>query len=324
MPLKPFLSVAIPVFNRRHLCPKAVQSVLAQNIDDLEILVVDNASTDGTWEVLQTFKDSRLRLIRNPTNLGMFGNFNRCVELSRGEWLRILCSDDALTPNGLSEELRLLRCVSPESIVFNSAGSAISGGGEEIAPLGKLLAPGEYSSAQAVRLLLAGLALFGANPLNFPSGIFFRREAAVAAGGFDLSFRHCADVDLWLRLLSRGSLTNSGVDACRVLTHSGQASCELAPEGHSLSELRLLVNRHRVDLGTKAALLHRRFESAIRARGLYHLLKFAAHGRIGSVKAYASNVCFGLRPVEDFISLSSLCWRRFRRSDDWQRVALAG
>ena len=67
-------TVAIPVYNRRDLVQRALQSVLTQDIDDLDILVVDNCSDDGTWEALTAYRDPRLRLVRNERNVGLFGN----------------------------------------------------------------------------------------------------------------------------------------------------------------------------------------------------------------------------------------------------------
>src|SRR5450432_379001 len=97
-------SIAIPVFNRRDLVHNALRSAIAQAVPNLEILVVDNCSTDGTWEALQAIRDPRLHLVRNDSNLGLFGNFNRCLELSRGEYVCLLGSDDDLTEGFLARE----------------------------------------------------------------------------------------------------------------------------------------------------------------------------------------------------------------------------
>src|SRR5579885_2083954 len=97
-------TIAIPVYNRAQLVRQALESALAQDLENTEILVIDNCSTDGTWETLHEYSDPRLRLVRNPTNVGLFGNLNRCLELAEGKYLRILCSDDRLLPGCIRTE----------------------------------------------------------------------------------------------------------------------------------------------------------------------------------------------------------------------------
>lgn len=92
----PRLTIAIPVFNRKALVLAAIESVLRSSLDSLEVLVVDNCSSDGTWELLLGIGDPRVRVHRNSVNLGMGGNFLKCIELARGEWFRFLMSDDEL------------------------------------------------------------------------------------------------------------------------------------------------------------------------------------------------------------------------------------
>lgn len=77
----------------------AIESALAQKFPDMEIIVVDDGSTDDIKEVVASYSDPRLRFIRNAKNLGQFGNFNRCIEVAQGEFLHILHSDDHIDPH---------------------------------------------------------------------------------------------------------------------------------------------------------------------------------------------------------------------------------
>src|SRR5688500_6704463 len=101
------ISVCIPTFNYGHFLGRAVESVLAQDHGDFELIVVDNASTDDTQAVLARYDDPRLRVVRNPSNLGLFGNFERCLELAGGELVKFLASDDWLHPAYLREAVAL-------------------------------------------------------------------------------------------------------------------------------------------------------------------------------------------------------------------------
>lgn len=100
MPTK--ITVAIPVYNREGLIGQAIQSVLNQGYSDLELIIIDNCSTDDTFMVAKQFESSCIRVLRNDSNLGMGGNFKRCMEEARGDWFRFLMSDDQFLPGALS------------------------------------------------------------------------------------------------------------------------------------------------------------------------------------------------------------------------------
>lgn len=99
------VSILIPVFNRKQFIAECIQSALDQTFTDFEVVVVDNASDDGTWEICQRFasRDPRVRVFRNDTNIGPVRNWRRCAEEAWGEFSKILFSDDALEPNCLAE-----------------------------------------------------------------------------------------------------------------------------------------------------------------------------------------------------------------------------
>jgi len=101
---RPLVTIAIPTFNRLHLLIKAVASAIAQDFDlPVEVIVVDNdpASTNcaALLERLPQLRSANFRYYRNPENLGMFGNWNRCIELGQGTWHTLLNDDDLLDPD---------------------------------------------------------------------------------------------------------------------------------------------------------------------------------------------------------------------------------
>src|SRR5579872_7024825 len=101
----PLVSILIPVFNRSELIVQTIKSALMQTIAEIEVIVSDNASTDGTWDVCKTLakEDQRVRVIRSETNLGPVRNWKRCIEVARGKYAKILFSDDLILPNYLEE-----------------------------------------------------------------------------------------------------------------------------------------------------------------------------------------------------------------------------
>lgn len=108
--MNPLVSLLVPVHNRAELLVPCLESALAQTMPDLEVVVVDGASTDGTWEVCKRYAaaDRRIRTYRDEVNAGPVPGWWRCVEEARGRYATFLWSDDMLMPTFLEATLPLL------------------------------------------------------------------------------------------------------------------------------------------------------------------------------------------------------------------------
>lgn len=104
----PFFSIAIPVFNRRDFIVDAVNSVVNQSFSDYELIIVDNNSTDGTWEYLESIKSPSVRVYKNDENVGMVANWVKCIEYARGKWFKFLMSDDVFIVGSLQIEHNII------------------------------------------------------------------------------------------------------------------------------------------------------------------------------------------------------------------------
>jgi glycosyltransferase involved in cell wall biosynthesis len=105
--MTPTVSICVPTYNgARYLAP-CLESALTQTHGDFDVVVVDDASTDETVAVAERFaaRDGRVRVTKNPRNLGLVGNWGRCVELARGAWIKFLFQDDYLAPTCLATML---------------------------------------------------------------------------------------------------------------------------------------------------------------------------------------------------------------------------
>lgn len=102
---KDLVSILIPVYNREDLVRRAIDSTLRQTYPNIEVIVVDNASTDGTWQTINAYaeKDQRVQCYRNDRNIGPIGNWRECLRRSRGEYIKILFSDDWLKADAIEE-----------------------------------------------------------------------------------------------------------------------------------------------------------------------------------------------------------------------------
>ena len=240
----PKCTIAIPVYNRCEMVRKSLESALSQKVRDLEILVVDNCSTDDTWKTLNSYSDPRVRLVRNDSNLGLFGNFNRCLDLARGQYLRFLCSDDQLSPDCINREIKILDG-HPNVALLNTRGQRVDENRNVLGIQANHLSPGIYPGLQAIHAIMWFLSHYAYNPLNYPSGILLRRDTALQAGKFDTSMRMCGDVDFFLRVLEHGNLAVSSDLGCSILVHSHQEGRKLSGDTALIKELMDLTERYR-------------------------------------------------------------------------------
>ncbi|MEN6553319.1 MAG: glycosyltransferase [Methanobacterium sp.] len=111
---KPKVSVIIPTYNRAHLIPRAIKSVLNQTYHDIEIIIVDDSSTDNTEEIIKSFKDVNLKYIRHDINKGASAARNTGIKASKGEYIAFQDSDDEWFPDKLEQQMEVFADVYPE------------------------------------------------------------------------------------------------------------------------------------------------------------------------------------------------------------------
>ncbi len=104
----PLVSVLMPAYNHAPYVRAAVESVLGQTYGNLELIAIDDASSDATWTVLQSFDDGRLRLHRHDTNQGAHATLNEALKLAKGEFIAIINSDDIFHPERFAACLKEL------------------------------------------------------------------------------------------------------------------------------------------------------------------------------------------------------------------------
>lgn len=107
--MEPLVSILIPVYNRASLVGETIESAINQTYKNIEIVIVDNCSTDGTWNVLQEYaqKDNRIRIFQNSENIGPVRNWKRCIDEAKGVYAKILFSDDKIDENFIYETIKL-------------------------------------------------------------------------------------------------------------------------------------------------------------------------------------------------------------------------
>lgn len=106
----PRVSIGLPVYNGENYLEKALDSLLAQSFEDFELIIADNASTDSTMDICESYagKDRRIRYFRNDANIGAAANYNRVFELSSGEYFKWAAHDDICDPGYLASSVARL------------------------------------------------------------------------------------------------------------------------------------------------------------------------------------------------------------------------
>ena len=199
----PHLSVCLPVFNGEAYVRGAVASVLEQAGVDLELVVIDNASTDGTVAAVESFDDERLRLLHNHVNIGAGRNWSRCLHEARGELVKILCADDWLYPGALARQAAVLDQPGNEDVVLVAAArDVVDDQGHRLMRRRWGRDERRVAGAAAVRTV----ARRGTNLIGEPSATLFRREPALASGPFQAEATYAVDLEFWCRLLLHGDL----------------------------------------------------------------------------------------------------------------------
>ncbi len=216
----PAVSICIPTYNYGRYLSDALDSALAQTFADIEIVVVDNCSDDGTPELVSEYcrRDGRVVFHRNAGNIGMTGNFNRAMELARGKYVKFLCADDVLA-SGCVERL-------VEAMEANP-GVALAACKREIFRTGR---PVFRSNPKGIRArVTAGTqairdCFFVRNYIGEPTAVLFRKSDVVS--GFDDRYYQALDVDMWFRLLENGSLAYIDDALCGVREHDSTGTAK--------------------------------------------------------------------------------------------------
>lgn len=188
VPSRALVSVVMPVLNRADLVATAIESVLAQTHDQLELIVVDDGSTDNTRDVVAEYvrTDPRVTLLAGP-HAGVSASRNTGLEQARGDYVAFLDSDNSWTPRFL--ELSLAALEAAPDVVASHAGLRLHGD-DEVAYRG--------GDAQLIDLQLG-------NSIDL-NVLVVRSQALQEAGVFDVTLRRWVDYDLVLRLARLGRL----------------------------------------------------------------------------------------------------------------------
>lgn len=210
-------------YNHEKFVQEAVQSVLDQSFQDFELIIIDDASTDNTVNIIKRFNDKRIHLTVLAQNQGQFVATNLGLEKARGEYIGILNSDDAFHPEKLNKQITFLENNSNIAAVFSFAEMI----NENNRPFTNINNPYSYIFNQPNRSRHKWLHyfFFYGNCLCHPS-VLIRSKCHQELGHYDPRFANCADLQFWIKLTAKYNIhiIHEKLTKFRILEKEGNMS----------------------------------------------------------------------------------------------------
>lgn len=234
--VRPAISVAMSVYNGERYLVAAIESILNQDFSDFEFLILDDGSSDSTPDIIRKYAagDWRIRPIIRE-NRGLIVSLNQMLEEASAPIIARMDADDISKPGRFSAQKAFLEA-NPDYGVVGTWSEDID---ENTEPMSIDGADQPLTHEEMLRAIEIGDQL-----VCHPSAMY-RRDIVLAVGGYHAAFKHCEDLDLWLRLASVTRLGNLGERLLRYRRFAGQVSRRHATEQRIGTELAYLAHRER-------------------------------------------------------------------------------
>ena len=262
---QPLVSVCIPTYNNAEYIKETIECVLKQTYNNIELIVVDDQSKDDTVAVIKSIEDDRLKLYINEENLGMSGNWNRCMELCTGEYIKLICADDLIHETLIEKEVAAME-QHPEVLLVESDTQFVDKNGKAKGFYKRYRKSGVVEGREISKVCVRTRDQFGA-----PLANLIRRSAYEQCGGFDPSFFYIVDYDFFMTIAKRGKvyIIHEPLNYFRIRydSNTGQVMGGGKEEAY-IAEHRKLFEKHADALG----LSHGQVDMCVRIRKLMSFL----------------------------------------------------
>jgi len=224
------VTVGIPVYNMDKFVASAISSVISQTYQDLEILVLNDASTDGTEAVIQTFADPRIKYLKFDENRGTVAAINQMAATGTGDFYVSLAADDVLEPNAIEKMLAefkndpWLEFVATQTDFIDAEGKPF----EADHPFKHILKASNKPREVWLQQLYYGNQYFGVG--------MYRRQVLLDVGGWEASHGVLTDYEMYLRLLQRENIKVIEENLTHTRIHDGNKSLLSVEEGRKLKQ----------------------------------------------------------------------------------------
>jgi glycosyltransferase involved in cell wall biosynthesis len=228
----PKVGVCVPTYNGAKYIKDCIESILAQTYSNLDVLIVDDNSKDETMEILCDFakRERRIRIVRNQKNLGLVQNWNRCVELSEGEWIKFLFQDDLLAPACIEEFINAcqpdtLFAVCRRKIIFEKDAESLQSIYNTY--IDKLNVDSIFQGTTSISpetFKRTCLNYLERNFIGEPTAVFLHKDVFKKYGYFNPYLIQLCDFEFWLRIAIHVGFTYVPKELATFRVHCDAAS----------------------------------------------------------------------------------------------------
>jgi len=209
--MKPIVSVCIPTYNGAKYLAACLESILAQTFSDLEIIIVDDCSSDDTVRVANTFarRDRRIRIVVNDINRGLVGNWNYAAELARGTWIKFVFQDDLILPDcvarmhavAMDTAIPIISCARDFTFEDGTPDGLRTDYLDHRARIQAVFRDSaQWSARDFCEAALQSLVIW--NILGEPTAVLLHRDVFRRFGWFNPHLRMLCDFEFWARVAS--------------------------------------------------------------------------------------------------------------------------
>jgi glycosyltransferase involved in cell wall biosynthesis len=228
----PRISVCVPVYDPGPYLRPAIESILGQDCENLEIVVVDDSSNEPIQRTIDELADERITLHRNERNVGLVANWNRCLALARGEYVTIFHHDDVMREGNLADRVAVLDAHRNVGFVYSNI-ETIDDGGKVTG--GHWLPQLPADAIESGRACFERLAVEG-NFIACPT-VMARASCYQELGGFDPRLPFTCDLEMWMRIASQYDVGYLAARGVAVRIHPDQETQRFAGAGREIREV---------------------------------------------------------------------------------------
>lgn len=203
----PLVSISIPSYNSAATIRNTLESILRQTYQNIEINVVDDQSKDDTVAIVREIQnkclqqgDDRIKLYVNEKNLGMSGNWSKCLSIAKGEFVKLICADDMMDEDALEKEVKAM-IEHPSVNLVESDTRLVDITGKATGRFPRYHKKGVVNGKKVAKTSIIWNNFFGA-----PVNNLIRKSVFERIGYFDPSFVYILDFEMWMRIACEGDI----------------------------------------------------------------------------------------------------------------------
>jgi len=235
--MKPNISVIMPVHNVEKYVSTAVQSILNQTFENFELIIIDDASTDMTYDIVNRIQDKRIIKLQNKTNIGIANTLNKGIQLANGEYIARMDGDDISKPNRLEKQLNFMES-NPKLMISGTHMDLINNNGDFIKHQKKKIGKEEIEIS----------LFFGHTSLAHPSIIMRKQLLDTFCLRYDSAFQYAEDFDLYCRATQYASMDNLGENLIQYRIHDESVSKKYHLQQQTDAKVALFLHLRRLKL----------------------------------------------------------------------------